>query len=137
VLVLASKFTSIALAVKCIRFFRAFSSFFLYGTNTTIAKFGDLLGRFQEQRMEQQTVLAASDQELVRLGVSTIGDRVRIREACKKKEEENNASTSQTDAVREERLSIFNPQRHNTATALAKHVLQQETGALLLLLLLF
>ena len=39
---------------------------------------GTLLGRFQEQRMEPETVLAASDQELVRLGVSTIGDRVRI-----------------------------------------------------------
>jgi hypothetical protein len=43
---------------------------------------GTLLGRFQEQRME---VLAASDQELIRLGVSTIGDRVRIRNACRKK----------------------------------------------------
>jgi hypothetical protein len=59
--------------------------------------------------MEPQTVLAASDKELVRLVVSTIGDRVRIRDACDKKLEENNASTSQTDAVREERLSIFNP----------------------------
>ena len=75
---------------------------------------GTLLGRFQEQRMEPETVLAASDQELVRLGVSTIGDRVRIRDACKKKVEENNVSTSQTDAVREERLSIFNPRRHSS-----------------------
>ena len=64
--------------------------------------------------MEPQTVLAASDKELVRLVVSTIGDRVRIRDACDKKLEENNASTSQTDAVREERLSIFNPRRHNS-----------------------
>jgi hypothetical protein len=54
---------------------------------------GTLIGRFQEQRMEPETVLAASDQELVRLRVSTIGDRVRIRDACKKKVEENNASS--------------------------------------------
>ena len=45
-----------------------------------------LLGRFQAQRMmEVDSVLSASDQELVRLGVSTIGDRIRLREACRKR----------------------------------------------------
>lgn len=54
-----------------------------------------LLERFQAQRMEADSVLAASDQDLIRLGVSTIGDRIRLRDACRKKVEENAASTSQ------------------------------------------
>ena len=37
-----------------------------------------LLNRFQAQRMEPQSTLAASDQELVRLGITTIGDRIRL-----------------------------------------------------------
>ncbi|CAB4042845.1 Arylsulfatase B, partial [Paramuricea clavata] len=82
---------------------------------------GTLLGGFQAQRMEENDVLAASDQELIRLGVSTIGDRIRLREACRKKVEENaastsqsSASTSQATAAREERLSIFHARRHNS-----------------------
>ncbi len=54
-----------------------------------------LLERFQAQRTEADAVLAASDEELLRLGVSTIGDRIRLRDACQKKVEENAASTSQ------------------------------------------
>ena len=74
---------------------------------------GTLLGRFQAQRMEPQAVLAASDQDLIRLGVTTIGDRIHIRGACRKKIDENNASYSQTSA-RKEQLLIFNPRRHNS-----------------------
>ncbi len=72
-----------------------------------------ILGRFQAQRMELHTTLAACDQELVRLGVSTIGDRIRLRDTCKRKVEEDTPSTSQVSGAREERLSIFNPRRHN------------------------
>ena len=75
-----------------------------------------ILGRFQAQRMEPQTTLAASDQELIRLGVSTIGERIRLRDACKRKVDECTTSTSQASAAREERLSIFNPRRHNNRT---------------------
>ena len=82
-----------------------------------------VLGRFQAQRMEPETTMAASDQELVRLGVSTIGDRIRLRDACKRKiEEPSTASTSsassssQVSAARQERLAIFNPRRHNSRT---------------------
>ena len=46
-----------------------------------------ILGRFQAQRMDPQATLAAFYQELVRLGVSTIGDRIRLRDACKSKVE--------------------------------------------------
>ena len=79
-----------------------------------------LLDRFQAQRMEAESVLAASDQDLIRLGVSTIGDRIRLHDACRKKVEENAASTSQAsnstsqaNAARVEHLSIFHPRRHN------------------------
>ena len=44
-----------------------------------------LLDRFQSQRMEAESVLAALDQDLIRLGVSTIGDRIRLGDACRKK----------------------------------------------------
>ena len=75
---------------------------------------GTLLGRFRAQRMELVSFLAASDQELVRLGVTTIGERNRLRDVCKKAMGENTPPTSQTAAVRQERLSIFNPRRHNS-----------------------
>ena len=82
-----------------------------------------LLGRFRAQRMEPQAVLAATDAELVRLGVSTIGDRIRLRDACKRHVDDRNASpssstSSQTaSAAREERLSIFNPRSRNRTQA--------------------
>ena len=62
--------------------------------------------------MEPQSTLAASDQELVRLGVTTIGDRIRLRDACKKKIDDDAALLNQQSAAGEERLSIFNPRRH-------------------------
>ena len=114
-----AKFTCLALSlplsVKSLKFSGVFNLFLLNMEQILQSlNLGTLLGRFREQRMEPQTVLAASDQELVRLGVSTIGDRVRLRDACKKKVEENYASTSQAAAVCEKRLSIFNPRRHNS-----------------------
>ena len=47
---------------------------------------GTLIDKFQEQRMDPCTVLSPSDGELARLGISTIGDRVRLRELCKEEE---------------------------------------------------
>ena len=40
-----------------------------------------LIDKFREQRMDPCTVLSSSDGELARLGISTIGDRVRLRES--------------------------------------------------------
>ena len=71
-----------------------------------------LFNCFRAQRMEPQSTLAASDQELVRLGVTTIGDRIRLRDACKKKIDDDAALLNQQSAAGEERLSIFNPRRH-------------------------
>lgn len=55
----------------------------------------NLLSRFLEERVDENVVLASTDSELSRLGVATIGDRVRLRELCKEVGEVNTpASTS-------------------------------------------
>ena len=59
---------------------------------------GTLIEKFKEQRMDPSAVLSSSDGELARLGVSTIGDRVRLRELCK--EEESNGQQLQQDFSR-------------------------------------
>ena len=95
-----------------------------------------VLGRFQAQCMEPETTMAASDQELVRLGMSTIGDRIRLRDACKRKiEEPSTASTSsassarQVSAARQERLAIFNPRRHNSRPQTRAAAISTTSGA--------
>jgi hypothetical protein len=80
---------------------------------------GTLVERFQAQRVEPETVLAASDNELVRLGATTIGKCIHLREACKKKVEADRPSMSGSAAC-EERLSIFNPRRHYLNRSLDK-----------------
>ena len=45
---------------------------------------GNLLEKFQEERVDVKSMNELNDKELHRLGVTTIGDRVRLREACKK-----------------------------------------------------
>ena len=47
---------------------------------------GILIEKFKEQRMNPLAVLSSSDGELARLEVSTIGDRLRLRELCKEEE---------------------------------------------------
>ena len=59
------------------------------------------------------------NEKIERLGVTAIGDRVRLRELCKEDEENNSRSsfgsrsvgspsTSRADAVLEERMCLFN-----------------------------
>ena len=45
---------------------------------------GTLVDRFDAEKIEPDTVISASDSELSRLGVSTIGDRIRLRDLCSK-----------------------------------------------------
>ena len=45
---------------------------------------GTLVDRFDGEKIEPDTVISASDSELSRLGVSTIGDRIRLRDLCSK-----------------------------------------------------
>ena len=41
---------------------------------------GALVDRFDAEKIEPDNVISASDSELTRLGVSTIGDRIRLRD---------------------------------------------------------
>ena len=43
---------------------------------------GTLADRFAAEKIEPDNVISASDSELTRLGVSTIGDRIRLRDLC-------------------------------------------------------
>ena len=55
---------------------------------------GMLIEKFREERMDPSVVLSSSDTELARLGVATIGDRIRLRELCKEAEENSNINTN-------------------------------------------
>ena len=43
---------------------------------------GTLVDTFDAEKVEPDNVLSASDSELTRLGVSTISDRIRLRDLC-------------------------------------------------------
>ena len=53
-----------------------------------------LLPRFISERVDVNVILAASDQDLIRLGISAIGDRCRFRDACRRRYYNNITSTS-------------------------------------------
>ena len=73
---------------------------------------GTLVDRFNDEKVEVDTVISASDSELARLGVCTIGDRIRLRNLCKaRKQEDSEVSHASTSKNREERLALFNPRR--------------------------
>lgn len=75
---------------------------------------GTLVERFQAERIEADTVLSASDNELNRIGVGTIGDRIRLRDACRQSIQESTSASSTsggTSVVRQERLALFNPRQ--------------------------
>ena len=40
--------------------------------------------KFQDEKVDIKVVISASDEDLIRLGVRTIGDRIRLREACRR-----------------------------------------------------
>ena len=73
-----------------------------------------LLNNFQVEKIEPQTVIAMTDSELMRLGVSTIGDRIRLRERCKIPPTDRDMSASSSAPVanvRPERTRLFSPGR--------------------------
>ena len=55
---------------------------------------GTLVDRFDAEKIEPDTVISASDSELTRLGVSTIGDRIRLRDHCSKEGEQADLESS-------------------------------------------
>ncbi|XP_044181451.1 uncharacterized protein LOC122947060 [Acropora millepora] len=74
---------------------------------------GTLVDRFDAEKIEPDNVISASDSELTRLGVSTIGDRIRLRELCSRAGERADLEvpSASTSINREERLALFNPRR--------------------------
>ena len=70
---------------------------------------GTLVDRFDAEKIEPDNVISASESELTRLSVSTIGDRIRLRDLCNRADlEVPSVSTSRN---REERLALFNPRK--------------------------
>ncbi len=52
--------------------------------------------RFVEERIQPQNIISLNDDELVRLGVTTIGDRIRLRDRCKDESTSSRASRPST-----------------------------------------
>ena len=70
--------------------------------------------KFEQERIDPQVILASSDNDLVRLGICTIGDRVRLRELCRASVESDNQSSSDqvesvASRVANERNLLFAP----------------------------
>ena len=40
--------------------------------------------KFQDEQVDIKVFISASEEDLIRLGVRTIGDRIRLREACRR-----------------------------------------------------
>ena len=74
---------------------------------------GTLIQRFKEERIDPQVINASTDNELVRLGICTIGDRMRLRELCRTSVEasDNQSCVGESVAshVENERNLLFAP----------------------------
>ena len=71
------------------------------------AGLSEVLQRFIAEKVEPETITAATDMDFIRLGVAIIGDRVRLRETCRKREDETHRSD--TNARNWERRLLFQP----------------------------
>ena len=73
---------------------------------------GTMIVRFSEERVDPEVlhVVSLNDNELVRLGVNTIGERVRSRELCRKKLVDSQPGTqSRSSVLAQERSLLFAP----------------------------
>jgi len=74
---------------------------------------GTLIQRFKDEKVDFDTLAVASESELTRLGIVTIGDKVRLRDMCKKelsreRTSSNNLNQPYSAAIRE-RSVLFAP----------------------------
>ena len=81
---------------------------------------GILIEKFEAERVEPEVVASLSDGNLASLGVSTIGDRIRLRELCtksleKSRNESDDERKSYRERVREERNHLFQPNRSSSS----------------------
>ena len=74
----------------------------------TTLQLGCLIESFKQERIDCHAVVSATDSELQRLGVATIGDRVRLRESCKKKVN-GSSSGSLVNRIQQECNLLFRP----------------------------
>ena len=85
-----------------------------------------LLPRFISEIVDINVILAASDQDLIRLGISTIGDRCRLRDVCRRRRYYNTSTTS-TASMNSTSRSITTPivssnsQNQNTVNNFPDH----------------
>ena len=83
---------------------------------------------FEDERVDFNIIMSASDEDLIRLGVRTIGDRVRLRDACRRVYTRSSTSISLRDSHksssnrpgREERALLFSPSVLSTGTGEGK-----------------
>ena len=80
--------------------------------------------KFEDERADVNVIMSASDEDLVRLGVRTTGDRVRLRDACRRVYTRRSTSISLGDTHKtsssrpgtEERSLLFSPSVSSTGT---------------------
>ena len=78
----------------------------------------------EDERVDFNVIMSASDEDLIRLAVRTIGDRVRLRDACRRVYTRSSTSitlgdthrTSSNRSSREERALLFSPSVRSTGT---------------------
>ena len=80
--------------------------------------------KFENGRVDFNVIMSASDEDLIQLGVRTIGDRVRLRAACRRVYTRISTSISLGDTHRtslnrpgrEEKALLFSPSVTSTGT---------------------
>ena len=66
-----------------------------------------LIPHFLAERIEPANVAALSDEELCRVGVTTIGDRLRLRDLCAVAEKDRTRESVASNVL-QERMALFN-----------------------------
>ena len=83
-----------------------------------------LCKKFEDERVDFNVIMSASDEALIRLEVRTIGDTVKLRDACRQVYTRSSTSvllgdshrTSSNRPGREERALVFSPSMRSTGT---------------------
>ena len=96
--------------------------------------------RFQDEKVDINVVISASDEDLIRLGVGTIGNRIKLRDACRRFHKANSSLRSlemsqeiSTNRLGfEERSLLFSPSFGRNNESRQKKRRSRDSGAGLL-----
>ena len=80
-----------------------------------------LIPHFLAERIEPANVAALSDEELCRVGVTTIGDRLRLRDLCAVAEKDRTRELVASNVL-QERMALFNGRNSRRADRKKKAV---------------